>query len=319
MNIDLLNNLIPILKKRVIGQDLAIEELVEATQRGELGLTRSTRPKANFLFVGPTGVGKTELCLALAEALYGSTDKMLRFDMSEYMDKRYIAQLIGDEDKQEPGRLGRGLAKLGPSGGILLFDEMEKAHKDIMDVFLQILDAARITTGDGVCHDLSNYYVILTSNIGAQKIADGRFNTLESMKRSIMTEFFRLQYRPEFIGRFDNIVCFAKLDYQTQRVLAELMVKKEIKRFAQEKNIILEYENDFIEFAIENGINEKLGARPLRNFTEKCIQNAVAEKMLQKKETHGKIKVDFIKGKVWIEPLETVAKIEDKALAGSGV
>src|SRR3954468_1323355 len=210
------------LKSVITGQDQAIELVGEAFQHGELGLTTPGRPKASFLFLGPTGVGKTELTLRFTDDLIGP-DRVVRLDMSEYQTADRLALLLGTSE--EPGRIAEGFDACD-GRGTLLFDEIEKAHPRVLDVLLQLLDAARLTTGRNRVLDFSEWYVVLTSNIGAQRIMTLRKSKFETMERLVRQDAQR-ELRPELFARITVTVVFNRLDYDAQCEIAGGMIEKE--------------------------------------------------------------------------------------------
>jgi ATP-dependent Clp protease ATP-binding subunit ClpB len=292
-----LNNLESTLAKSVKGQGHIIPRIVTVLKRGELRLTNEARPKGNFLFLGPTGTGKTEITKAFTKALYTDPNKLIRFDMSEYQTKESLTSLLGDPSGWN-GRLGEALiansgsienSVAGLGQGVLLFDEMEKAHKDMLDIFLQIMDDARVTTGTGVTHKLSGYYVVLTSNVGAEKIMNAKKLNFATIERTVRLMLTQKGFRPEFIGRFQEVLVFNKLSFDVMREIAELNLNREISRVinffkkVHNKNILLEKTPDALELCVMQGSNTRLGARPMRNFVEKSLQDAVAEHLLKNK------------------------------------
>ncbi len=210
------------LKALLTGQDMAIDLVAERLQHGELGLTTPGRPKASFMFLGPTGVGKTELTLRFTEDLIGP-GRVVRLDMSEYQTADRLALLLGTNE--EPGRIAEGFDAC-EGRGTLLFDEIEKAHPRVLDVLLQLLDAARLTTGRNRVIDFSEWYVVLTSNIGAQRIMTMRKSKYETMERLVRQDAQR-ELRPEIFARITVTVVFNKLGYEAQCAIAGGMIAKE--------------------------------------------------------------------------------------------
>jgi ATP-dependent Clp protease ATP-binding subunit ClpA len=261
--------------KNIIGQEQMLPELIKNIERGELGLADSKRPKGSFLFLGPTGVGKTELTLTFTEYLFDE-DCMYRFDMSEFRHIDSIKQFIGDETGSH-GRLGRVLEH--NKHGTLLFDEMEKAHPQIMDIFLQILDAARVTLGNGKTYNLSNYYIVFTSNIGAKRIPD-KGTVLSTILESGIKAEVKKHLRKEMIARFGDICIFQQLDYNTQKDIAKLILGKELQRM-NERGYHLTCSSSAFHYMIVNGIQEGLGVRPLRDTIQKSIGDAICDEILR--------------------------------------
>ncbi len=266
------------IKKNIIGQDQVIPLIIKTLERGELGLTKDSdrsKTKGSFLFLGPTGVGKTELTLTFTHYLFGK-DSLHRFDMSEFMHFDSIKQFIGDESGSY-GRMGNVLEN--STGGTLLFDEMEKAHPLIMDVFLQILDTARITLGNGKAYDLSNYYIVFTSNIGANRIPETGTVMTSTLERGIKAELFS-NLRKEMIARFGAICIFKQLDFDIQKEIAHILLEKEIIKMNQ-RGCNLSYDDTAFNYIIRNGIKEGLGVRPLRDTIHGSLGNAICDEMLR--------------------------------------
>ena len=281
----ILNELEAELRKSIIGQDHVIPKVAAILKRGELGLTHPDRPRGNFLLLGPTGTGKTELTKAFTRLLFGSDEKLIRFDMSEYQTKESLESLIGDKSGWN-GRLGEALLKAGGSG-VLLFDEMEKAFRDILDIFLQMMDDARVTTGSGITHDLRDFYIVLTSNVGADKLMNSRRLNFNTIERSIKMTLSQHGFRDEFVGRFSEVIVFKKLDYDALREIAILNIEREKKRLEAvlaEKygqDLCLDLGEDIVDLVVREGTNARLGARPIRNFVEKTFQDLLSRQILK--------------------------------------
>jgi ATP-dependent Clp protease ATP-binding subunit ClpA len=266
------------IKKNVIGQDHVLENLVSTLERGELELNidySRPRPKGSFLFLGPTGVGKTEITLTFTNYLFGE-NCLHRIDMSEFMHFDSVKQFIGDETGSS-GRLGNILEN--STHGTLLFDEMEKAHSQIMDFFLQILDAARITLGNGKTYDLSNYYIVFTSNIGANRIPETGTVLSSTLERGIQAEL-RKNLRKEMIARFGAVIIFKQLGSDIQNLIAKNLLDKEMKRMAL-RGCDLKYDESAFNYIVRNGINEGLGVRPLRDTIYRTVGDAICEILLR--------------------------------------
>ncbi|MFT3783718.1 MAG: AAA family ATPase [Nibricoccus sp.] len=262
------------LKAVLTGQDMAIDLVAERLQHGELGLTTAGRPKASFMFLGPTGVGKTELTLRFTEDLIGA-DRVVRLDMSEYQTADRLALLLGTGD--EAGRIAEGFDAC-EGCGTLLFDEIEKAHPRVLDVLLQLLDAARLTTGRNRVLDFSQWYIVLTSNIGAQRIMGMRKSKYETMERLVRQDAQR-ELRPEIFARITVTVVFNKLDFDAQCAIAGGMIAKECSALAT-RGFAITPEKAVSEVVIQRGYHERLGARPMRDATELLIRNALAQELL---------------------------------------
>lgn len=282
------------LKLKIKGQNHVIPEIVQVLQNGEFGLKSKDRPKGSFLFLGPTGVGKTEITLTFSDYLFGK-EKLHRFDMSEFMHFDSVKEFRGDESGHI-GRLEEVLQK--HDEGVLLFDEMEKADKRILDLFLQILDTATVTLARGAKYNLSNFYIVFTSNIGSGRIKDSKYLTYGRVKKAIMLEL-KSVLRPEFIARISNICVFRKLEYDTQKEIAQSMLNSEINRIKfLGQNI--SYDSSLLNYVIRNGIDRNMGARPLRNCIETTVQTAVSNRLLNGFSADGMIQADLKNNKVII-------------------
>lgn len=278
--IDRLNRLPAQLDAFIKGQHHVLPRVASVLIRGELGLSNPRRPRGSFLFIGPTGVGKTEVTNVFTAYLFEG-NKPIRFDMSEYQLQKSVDRLIG-EHALDPGLLGRALK--GVSRGTLLFDEVEKAHPLVLDVFLQILEDARITlaTGDNV--DLSNFYVVCTSNIGSSETMRMESAPFASVERTVLMRL-QEQLRPELVGRFSEILVFARLDYATQRLICESMIAVEVARlFALGHNV--EVSPELLESLVREGYHRQLGARPMRTVVERFLQEIITNKLLRRAVKH---------------------------------
>ncbi|HJO95115.1 MAG TPA: AAA family ATPase [Victivallales bacterium] len=271
-----LSNLEKHINSKIIGQYEVIPKLVETLRIGEMGLADKDRPKGSFLFLGPPGVGKTETVKVFTEYLFGN-DHLYRFDMSEYMHFDSVKEFRGDETGSS-GRLGQILN--ANKYGTLLFDEMEKAHKQIMDLFLQILDAARITLGNGETYDLHNYYIVFTSNIGAKEI-NPNIKNIETMYRAIQTEISK-QLRREFIDRLSLGICiFKNLSIDEKDQIALNIFNNELNRL-KEKGYYLDYEDNAFLNLKERGISKEKGIRMLRDIIQRSINGAICDCVIDK-------------------------------------
>ena len=280
--------LLPFLKGEIIGQVSAITELCEMINHGEFNLTTDGKPKGTFLSIGPTGVGKTETVKALSKFLFGTDKFIARFDMSEYMTLNSYETLIGSSQRQDNGFLGSALES--EKSKILLFDEMEKAHPDILNLFLQMLDDARITTRDGKTHDLSDKYIFFTSNIGAKELMRLKFSyntTIEKMAKKLLEK----SLRPEFINRFDAIFIFSKLSHDDQRKIGVKLLDKAIKEFS-EKNYSLTANSGVLELCLRLGTHPTYGARPLRRAVYSLIRKAVTKDLMEGGDGCGELIAD---------------------------
>ncbi len=286
-----LQNLEKTLHKRVIGQDEAVSAVARAIRRGRVGLKDPTRPIGSFLFLGPTGVGKTELSKALAEALFGTEDAMIRVDMSEYMEKHSVSKMIGSPPGyvgyEEGGQLSEQVRRHPYS--VVLFDEIEKAHPDVFNILLQVLDDGRITDAQGRRVDFSNTVIIMTSNAGAQSIIDPKklgFNTKDNaaddykrMRDNVMNEVRRI-FRPEFLNRIDEILVFHALDQTEMKKIVGLLCRDLIKRAKEQLGIKLVVRDSVKASIAENDSDQKYGARPLRRAIENKLEDPLAEAVL---------------------------------------
>ena len=298
-----LKNLEETLHKRVIGQNEAVEAVAKAIRRGRVGLKDPNRPIGSFLFLGPTGVGKTELSKALAESLFGNENAMIRIDMSEYMEPHSVAKLIGSPPGyvgfDEGGQLTEKIRRKPYS--VILFDEIEKAHPDVMNMLLQILDDGRLTDSQGRMVNFKNTVVIMTSNIGARLITDK--NTLgftiannqkeetqkeyEAIKKDVMGEL-KKEFRPEFINRIDEIIVFHKLNEEDIKQIIDIMLSQVTKRL-QEQNMELTIDDSVKELIAKKGIDVNYGARPLKRAIQNLLEDKIAEAILDgKMKSHQK-------------------------------
>ena len=292
-----LRNLEATLHERVIGQNEAVEAVAKAIRRGRVGLKDPNRPIGSFLFLGPTGVGKTELSKALAEALFGNEDAIIRVDMSEYMESHSVSKLIGSPPGyvgfDEGGQLTEKVRRKPYS--VILFDEVEKAHPDVMNMLLQILDDGRLTDSQGRTVNFKNTVIIMTSNIGARLITDkttlgfskqGKEESekeYENTKKDVMGEL-KKEFRPEFINRIDEIIVFHKLNDEDIKKIIDIMLKQVTKRL-EEQGMKVEIGNDVKELIAKKGVDANYGARPLKRAIQNILEDKIAEEILD-----GKIK-----------------------------
>ena len=290
-----LKNLEQELHKRVIGQNEAINAISKAIRRGRLGLKDPNRPIGSFLFLGPTGVGKTELSKALAESLFGAEKDLIRIDMSEYMESHSVSKLIGSPPGyvgfEERGQLTEKIRNKPYS--VILFDEIEKAHPDVMNILLQVLDDGRLTDSTGRKVDFRNSIIIMTSNIGARLITDkktlGFANTknedhekeYENTKKDVMAEL-KKELRPEFLNRIDEIVVFHKLSDDDIKKIIDIMLNNLSKRM-EEKGYKIRFEDEIKQLIAKQGTNKSFGARPLRRTIQNMVEDKIAEFILDGK------------------------------------
>ena len=286
------------LHNRVIGQDQAVTALSKAIRRARVGLKSPNRPIGSFIFSGPTGVGKTELAKALAEAVFGSEDNMIRVDMSEFMEKHSTAKLIGSPPGyvgyDDGGHLTEIIRKKPYS--VILFDEIEKAHPDVFNIMLQILDDGRLTDSKGRHINFKNTIIIMTSNVGASMIAttsrlgfsvadDEQKDKYEHLKDTVMEEM-KKSFRPEFLNRIDDIIVFAHLSKPEIRQIVDLMLNDLFKRL-ESQNLTIEVTDEVKDYLGDAGYSEAYGARPLRRLIQKRIEDGLAEEILSGKYTTG--------------------------------
>ncbi len=298
------------LHKRVIGQEEAVTAVAKAIRRGRVGLKDPNRPIGSFLFLGPTGVGKTELSKALAEAMFGSEDAMIRVDMSEYMEGHSVSKMIGSPPGyvgfEEGGQLSEKVRRNPYS--VVLFDEIEKAHPDVFNVLLQVLDDGHITDSKGRKVSFKNTVLIMTSNAGAQRIVDPKnlgFATeksetkdYEKMKSNVMEEVKR-SFKPEFINRIDDIIVFHQLNNENMKEIVNLLASNLYKRCENQLGIHLTITAALKEHLVKKYADNKMGARPLKRAIQSVVEDALAEEILLKKVVPGdKVSAGFKNGKV---------------------
>lgn len=289
---DRLLHLEEILHKRVIGQEEPVNAVARAVRRARVGLKDPKRPIGSFIFLGPTGVGKTELSRALAEAMFGDENAMIRIDMSEYMEKHTVSRLIGSPPGyvgyEEGGQLTEKVRRQPYS--VVLFDEIEKAHPDVFNVLLQILEDGRLTDGKGRLVNFKNTIVIMTSNVGAHTIKKQRTlgfaasvkekeDAYEKMKDNVMDEL-KKTFRPEFLNRIDDIIVFHQLLEKDISQIARLMLDSVVKRL-QGLEVNIEYTDEVLNYLSKSGFDEAYGARPLRRTITKVIEDKLSEEMLK--------------------------------------
>ena len=300
-------NMENILHKRIIGQDEAVKAVSKAIRRGRVGLKDPKRPIGSFLFLGPTGVGKTELSKALAEVLFGDENAMIRVDMSEYMEKHSVSKLIGSPPGyvgfEDGGQLSEKIRRKPYS--VLLFDEIEKAHPDVFNILLQVLDDGHITDAHGRKVDFKNTVIIMTSNVGAKNAAENKrlgFTAVsdkerdyEDLKRMFNDEVKKM-FRPEFINRIDDIIVFHQLDEDNVEDIAKIMIKQVALRVKSSMEIAMDVNKAALEELAKQGFDPAFGARPLRRVIQTKIEDMVAEAILAGEIKSGDtIKIEFSK------------------------
>jgi len=272
------------LHKRVIGQNEAVDAVSEAVLRSRAGLSRPQQPTGSFLFLGPTGVGKTELAKSLAFELFDDENNVIRIDMSEYMEQHSVARLIGAPPGyvgyEQGGQLTEAVRRKPYS--VVLFDEVEKAHQQVFNVFLQVLDDGRLTDGQGRVVDFTNTVIIMTSNLGSEYLLEG----MESNKGVIpkktkeqVISIFRRHFKPEFLNRLDNVVMFTPLSQTLLYEIVKLQAKILAKRL-ELQHIELQFEQSALDFVLKNAYDPNYGARPLRRFVEKHVVTQISKMII---------------------------------------
>lgn len=271
------------LHRRVVGQDEAVTAVADAIQRSRAGLADPNRPIASFIFLGPTGVGKTELAKALAAYLFDTEEAMVRIDMSEYMEKHAVSRLIGAPPGyvgyEEGGQLTEAIRRRPYA--VILFDEIEKAHPDVFNIMLQILDDGRVTDSQGRTVDFKNTVIIMTSNIGSQYILDvaGDDERYEEMRSRVM-EAMRANFRPEFLNRIDEVIIFHGLQKSELRQIVQLQVNRLAQRLSDRK-IGLRLSDTALDFLAEVGYDPVFGARPLKRAIQRELETQIAKAILR--------------------------------------
>lgn len=308
-----LRSLEKLLHQRVIGQNEAVEAVAKAIKRGRVGLKDPKRPIGSFLFLGPTGVGKTELSKALAEAVFGDENALIRVDMSEYMEKHSVSKLIGSPPGyvgfEEGGQLSEKVRRNPYS--VILFDEVEKADPDIFNVLLQVLDDGHITDAQGRKVDFKNTIIIMTSNAGANRIMEPKqlgFNAVadenknhNEMKDKVMEEVKHI-FKPEFINRIDDIIVFHALNEEEIHQIIDLLMKQLSRRVKEQMNIVLKYDVHLKNYIFEKGYDKKYGARPLRRAIQSQVEDGLAEAVLNGEVQNGDtVRISVRKGKLYFK------------------
>ena len=299
-----LNNLEKVLHERVVGQDEAVSAVARAIRRGRVGLKDPKRPIGSFLFLGPTGVGKTELSKALAYSIFGSENALIRVDMSEYMEKHSVSRMVGSPPGyvgyEEGGQLSEKVRRNPYS--VILFDEIEKAHPDVFNILLQVLDDGHITDSSGRMIDFKNTVIILTSNAGAQRIIEPKQlgfasnsddkKDYSNMKNSVMEEVKQM-FKPEFLNRIDETIVFHQLTKEDLKEILDILLKEINSRLDEQMQMNLRLTDKAKEFLIDKGYDKKYGARPLKRALQNEIEDRLAEQILFGNIKQGdKIKID---------------------------
>ena len=298
------------LHQRVVGQDEAVAAVSNAVRRSRSGLQDPNRPIGSFIFLGPTGVGKTELCKALAEVMFDDENAMVRLDMSEFMERHTVSRLIGAPPGyvgyEEGGRLTEAVRRRPYS--VILLDEIEKAHRDVFNILLQVLDDGRLSDNQGHTVDFTNTIIVMTSNIGSQLIQEiTREGGSESEIDEAVMETLRAKFLPEFLNRVDEVIVFHPLDRQQIRQIVELQVAR-LARQLEQHQITLEVTPPAVEAIAERGYEPTYGARPLKRVIQQQIQNPLAVEMLRQSFGEGsRVRVDFVNDEFTFEPAAAVA------------
>ena len=294
-----------ILHQRVIGQDEAVRLVSEAILRSRAGIADPDRPIGSFLFLGPTGVGKTELAKTLAEALFDSEKNMVRIDMSEYMEKFSVSRLIGAPPGyvgyEEGGQLTEAVRRHPYS--VVLFDEVEKAHPDVFNVLLQVLDDGRITDSQGRTVDFKNTIIILTSNLGSQYLLDGidQDGNITGEAKSAVNDLLRHSFRPEFLNRLDEIVFYKTLTKENITHIIDLLVA-ELNRRLADKQLTVALTPAAKQFIIDSAYDPAFGARPLRRFVQHSVETLISRKIIADQVEEGDtLTVDCVGGELTVE------------------
>jgi len=313
-----LKNLESILHQRVIGQEEAVAAVAKAIRRGRVGLKDPNRPIGSFLFLGPTGVGKTELSKALAEAMFGSENSIIRVDMSEYMEKHSVSKLIGSPPGyvgyDEGGQLSEKVRQNPYS--VILFDEVEKAHPDVFNILLQVLDDGHITDSQGRRVSFKNTIIIMTSNAGAQNIVAPKrlgfasvvdeTEDYKKMKEAVMDEVKKI-FKPEFINRIDEIIVFHSLTKDNIKSIVSIMISTINKRSKAQMNITIETNQEVVDHLAETGFDQKYGARPLRRAIQSNIEDKLAEEILAGTIKEGdNVLVEYLDNEIVLRPVSPV-------------
>ncbi|HIU34375.1 MAG TPA: AAA family ATPase, partial [Candidatus Pullichristensenella excrementigallinarum] len=281
-----------ILHERVVGQDEAVQKVSEAILRSRAGIQDPNRPIGSFLFLGPTGVGKTELAKTLAQALFDDEKNLIRIDMTEYMEKHSVSRLVGAPPGyvgyEEGGQLTEAVRRKPYS--VILFDEVEKAHPDVFNILLQVLDDGRITDSQGRTVDFKNTVIILTSNLGSNLILDGIDASGELRKdaREEVQQLLRRQFRPEFLNRLDEIVFYTPLTRDQIEKIMDLLLRSLNQRLA-DRNITVRLTKEAKDFVIENGYDPVYGARPLKRFIQRAVETPVARLLIERDLPEGSV------------------------------
>jgi ATP-dependent Clp protease ATP-binding subunit ClpB len=297
------------LHQRVVGQDEAITVVANAIRRSRAGLSDPNRPIGSFIFSGPTGVGKTEICKALAGFLFDSEEAMVRLDMSEFMEKHSVARLIGAPPGyvgyEEGGYLTEAVRRKPYS--VVLLDEIEKAHADVFNILLQVLEDGRLTDGHGRTVDFRNTVIVMTSNLGSQLIQELTAKKDYATLKSTLVEIISKHFRPEFVNRIDEIVVFHALSEKQIHAITKIQLQRLRERLS-ERDLSLEVSAAAINHIAVLGYDPVYGARPLKRTIQQELENPIARDMIEEKFTAGdKILVDYVNGKIKLMVKKTKA------------
>jgi ATP-dependent Clp protease ATP-binding subunit ClpB len=291
------------LAQRVVGQDAAVAAVADAVRRARAGLQDPTRPIGSFLFLGPTGVGKTELCKALAEFLFDDEHAMIRIDMSEYMEKHSVARMIGAPPGyvgyDEGGALTEAVRRRPYQ--VILFDEVEKAHSDVFNILLQVLDDGRLTDGQGRTVDFRNTIIALTSNLGAEYLAALMEGQPAEAARAEVMEVVRRSFRPEFLNRLDEIILFNRLGRNEMRRIVDIQLDR-LQKLLAERKIMLDLDETAKTWLANTGYDPVYGARPLKRVIQRELQNPLAKMLLSGAVEEGQaVRVTVREGQLAID------------------
>jgi ATP-dependent Clp protease ATP-binding subunit ClpB len=295
------------LHHRVVGQDEAITAVANAIRRARAGLQDPNRPLGSFIFLGPTGVGKTELARALAEFLFDDEHALIRIDMSEYQEKHTVSRMLGAPPGyvgyEEAGQLTEAVRRRPYS--VVLFDEIEKGHPEVLNVLLQLLDDGRLTDGKGRTVDFKNVVVIMTSNLGSQFIAEHTGDLSEGVRRQV-TEALRQHFRPEFLNRVDEIIFFHALGIEHMKTIVDIQVRGLLKRL-EDRKILVELTEAAKGFLVSEGYDPMYGARPLKRTIQRRVLDALAMRVLEGAFREGdRVRVDVGEGGLMFDKTDAV-------------
>lgn len=297
------------LLSRIKGQDHAIDRTCSVLERGAFNLPSTERPLGSFLFVGPTGVGKTELTKCFTSYLFDGDNRLIRLDMSEYQNKTQLEVLLGDGSNSQ-GQLGRffdlnrdehGELK----GGTILLDEIEKAHPDILLILLQVLEDGRLTLRDGTLLNLSKFFIVMTSNIGASEAMEMRKSSAETVERVVFS-LVKEKLRPELVGRITEQIVFNRLEYDVQVEIAQLLLDREIKRLMAKFETTIAYGKGVLELILVEGFDARFGARPMRRCIERLVGDAIVEQIFRENKPEGILTVNSDAGTLHLQEAAVV-------------